>query len=271
MTRLARRELLRRGSLAAVALLVSWVTEARPQSPAFEPTGELPFAVGERAVYDVTFGPVKVGRGRLLVEAVETLAGVLSYRVAFEIDGGPFFYKIDDRSVSWIATDPFRSMRFEQILSEGSYRRHRRYTFDHDALTYTREDWNAEASEYRAHPEERDVAMPAAALDEIAYLFLARMLPFDVGRTHRFDRYFEEEGNPVVLQVLRRERVRVTAGRFNTVVVRPVIQTEGMFGEGGQAELYISDDERRMIVQIKTRMKVGELNMYLREYDEGGG
>jgi hypothetical protein len=43
-----------------------------------------------------------------------------------------------------------------------------------------------------------------------------------------------------------------------------------MFGEGGQAELYISDDERRVIVQIKTRMRVGELNMYLREYEAGG-
>jgi hypothetical protein len=270
MTRPPRRELLHRGSLATLALLLSWTSEAKPQSSEFEPTGAWPFTVGERAVYDVTFGPIRVGEGHLLVEAMETLAGVPSYRVAFEIEGGPFFYKIDDRSTSWIATDPFRSMRFEQILSEGSYRRHRRYTFDHDALTYTRDDWDAEALVYRPHSEERDVQIPPAALDEIAYLFLSRMLPLEVGRTYHYDRYFEEEGNPVILDVLRRERVRVSAGRFNTVVVRPVIQTEGMFGEGGQAELYISDDERRVIVQIKTRMKVGELNMYLREYEAGG-
>lgn len=270
MTRLPHRELWHRGSLAALALLLSWASEATPQSSEFEPTGAWPFAVGERAVYDVTFGPIRVGEGHLSVEAIETLAGVPAYRVAFEIEGGPFFYKIDDRSTSWIGTDPFRSMRFEQILSEGSFRRHRRYTFDHDALTYTREDWDAEASVYVPHSEERDIQIPLAALDEIAYLFLARMIPFEMGRTYQYDRYFEEDGNPVILDVLRRERVHVSAGRFNTVVVRPVIQTEGMFGEGGQAELYISDDERRVIVQIKTRMKVGELNMYLREYEAGG-
>lgn len=270
MTRPSPHRRLRRSITAVSALLLSCAAEARSQSSAFEPTGAWPFAVGERAVYDVTFGPIRVGEGHLLVEATETLADVTSYRVAFEIEGGPFFYKIDDRSVSWVATDPLRSLRFEQILSEGSYRRHRRYTFDHDALTYTREDWDAEASAYRPHPEERGVGIPPAALDEIAYLFLARMLPLQAGRTYTFERYFEDEGNPVILEVLRRERVRVSAGRFNTVVVRPIIQTDGMFGEGGEAELYITDDDRRVIVQIKTRMKVGELNMYLREYEAGG-
>ena len=231
---------------------------------------EWPFRVGERFVYDVTFGPVRVGVARLQVEALETLDGAPSYRVSFELEGGPFFYKIDDRTVSWIATDPFRSMQFEQILAEGSYRRHRRYAFDHGALTYTREDWDEDTDGYLAHPEERDVPIPPAALDEIAYLYLARLLPLTVGRTYRFERYFEEEGNPVILEILRQERVRVAAGRFDTIVVRPIIQTDGMFGEGGRAEVYLTGDERRIVVQIKTRMKVGELNMYLREYELGG-
>ncbi|MGH7541027.1 MAG: DUF3108 domain-containing protein, partial [Gemmatimonadota bacterium] len=226
--------------------------------------------VGERAVYDVTFGPVHVGRGLLAVEAVDTLRGTPTYRVAFEIEGGPFFYEIDDRSASWIAPDPFRSLRFEQILNEGGYHRNRRYELDQRASTYTRADWDAEAERYRPNPEERDVPMPRAALDEIAYLFLVRALPLEVGHTYRFERYFEEEGNPVVVEVLRRERIRVAGGRFDTIVVRPTIQTDGMFGQGGRAEVYISDDERRAIVQLKTRMKVGELNMYLKEYDPGG-
>jgi len=260
-----------RASLAAAALLVTSAGVASPQSMPQGPDVEWLFPVGERFVYDVMFGPVRVGVARLQVEAVDTLAGAPSYRVAFEIEGGPFFYKIDDRTVSWIATDPFRSMQFEQILSEGSYRRHRRYAFDHGALTYTREDWDEDAEAYRTHAEEQDVPIPPAALDEIAYLYLARLLPLTLGRTYRFERYFEDDGNPVILEVLRRQRVRVAAGRFDTIVVRPIIQTDGMFGEGGQAEVYLTGDERRIIVQIKTRMKVGELNMYLREYETGAG
>jgi len=91
-----------------------------------------------------------------------------------------------------------------------------------------------------------------------------------VGRTYRFDRYFEADGNPVLLEVLRRERVHVAAGRFDTIVVRPTIRSGGMFGEGGRAEVYMTDDDRRVIVLLKTQMKVGELNMYLKEYTPGG-
>jgi hypothetical protein len=257
-------------SLAIVVLIGLAGDAASAQSMPEGPEMEWPFRVGEQFEYDVTFGPVKVGVARLQVEALENLDGTPSYRVAFELEGGPFFYKIDDRTVSWIATDPLRSMQFEQILAEGSYRRHRRYAFDHGALTYTREDWDEDTDGYLAHAEERDVPIPPAALDEIAYLYLARLLPLTVGRTYRFDRYFEEEGNPVILEVLRRQRVRVAAGRFDTIVVRPIIQTDGMFGEGGQAEVYLTGDERRIVVQIKTRMKVGELNMYLRGYELGG-
>lgn len=229
-----------------------------------------PFAVGERAEYDVTFGPVRVGRGLLEVEAVDTVRRTPSYRLAFEIEGGPFFYKIDDRTVSWLATEPYRSLRFEQILHEGGYERHRRYELDHEAGTATREDWDDELDAYRAHATERDVPIPAGALDEIAYLFLIRTLPLEVGRTYSFEDYFEEDGNPVVIRVLRRERVRVRAGTFETVVVRPIIQTDGLFGEGGEGELYISDDDRRVIVMLKTRMGMGQFTMYLRDFDPGG-
>lgn len=262
------------GVLLASALLLSPTLGASAASaqPAMQSPPEPEawrFPVGERAVYDVTFGPARIGQGELKVEAIDTLASEPAYRVAFEISGGPFFYKVDDRTVSWIAPRPFRSLRFEQRLQEGDFRRHRRYTFDHRALTYDQEDWDREAGGYRAVPQRQGVPIPEQALDEIAYLYLVRSLPLEVGRTYTFERYFKEDGNPVVLQVLRRETVRVPAGRFETVVVRPIIQTDGIFSEGGRAEVYLTDDERRLIVQLRTRMKVGEMNMYLSEYDPG--
>jgi len=254
----------------AFLLATGGTTAAQTSTPVSLFASRWPFAVGERAEYDVTFGPVRVGRGSLEVEAVDTVSATPTYRLAFEIDGGPFFYKIDDRTVSWLATGPYRSLRFEQILHEGGYDRHRRYELDHEAGSVTREDWDEEAAAYRPHAAERDVPIPPGALDEISYLYLMRTLPLEVGRTYSFDDYFQEDGNPVVIQVLRRERVRLRAGTFETVVVRPIIQTKGIFGEGGAGELYITDDDRRLIVLLKTRMGMGELTMYLREFDPGG-
>ena len=58
-------------------------------------------------------------------------------------------------------------------------------------------------------------------------------------------------------------------GTFNTIVVRPIIKTGGIFAEGGEAELYLTDDERRIPVRVKTRMSIGTANFYLTDYDPG--
>ena len=61
-------------------------------------------------------------------------------------------------------------------------------------------------------------------------------------------RYFKEDGNPVVIQVLRRDTREVEGVEYNTLVIKPLIQTDGMFSEGGEAELHFTDDERRHLV-----------------------
>ena len=37
----------------------------------------------------------------------------------------------------------------------------------------------------------------------------------------------------------------------------------------GRAEVFISDDDRRLVVQIKSRMRRGAVNMYLRDFASG--
>ncbi|MCG8468136.1 MAG: DUF3108 domain-containing protein [Gemmatimonadetes bacterium] len=262
--------------LTALALVASPAAAQGPSDPVDRDddthrfASEWPFQVGEMARYDVSWSRVRVGEAHLRVEDLETIRGESAYRLAFELEGGPFVYRIDDRTVSWLAVDPYRSLRFEQILKEGGYRRHRRYELDHEEGLVLREDWDEEAEAYRPYRADEPPPIPVNALDEIAYLYLIRTLPLEVGQTYTFHRYFEEKGNPVVLHVLREERIRVRAGTFDTIVVQPIIQTDGMFGEGGEAEVYLSNDERRLIVQLKTKMKVGELNMYLRDFEMGG-
>jgi hypothetical protein len=91
-----------------------------------------------------------------------------------------------------------------------------------------------------------------------------------VGAEYSFDRYFRASGNPVVVRVLRRETIQVPAGTFRTIVVRPLIRTSGLFGQGGEAELYFSDDERRLLVLMTSKVPlIGSLSLHLRSITEG--
>ncbi|MGH7481914.1 MAG: DUF3108 domain-containing protein, partial [Longimicrobiales bacterium] len=107
-------------------------------------------------------------------------------------------------------------------------------------------------------------------LDDVSFLYYARRLPLEVGRTYTLNRYWKEDGNPVVLRVIGRERVSVPAGTFNTIVVQPIIQTDGLFGEGGEARVYFTDDSRHVLVQIKSKVPViGDLTLKLKGYTPG--
>jgi hypothetical protein len=107
-------------------------------------------------------------------------------------------------------------------------------------------------------------------LDDISFLYFVRTLPLEVGQTYTFPRYFREDGNPVVLKVLRKEKVSVPVGTFETIVVQPIIQTSGLFGDGGKAEVYFTDDDQRILVQMKSKVPVlKSLNLVLESYVPG--
>lgn len=227
------------------------------------------FPVGERMSYSVTWEGIRLGTGSLTVEAIDTLQRREAYRVALEMSGGPPFYRVEDRIVSWIQPDPYASLQFVQKQKEGNYRRDRRIELDVEARTYTRYD--LKDGQYVANEAETAVPIPEGALDEISYLYLARLLPLEVGKRYEFERYFKEDGNPATVEVLRREEIRVPAGRFQTIVLRPEIRTDGLFGEGGEAEAYVSDDDRRILVRLTTSLSVGSGNLFLTEYQPGNG
>ncbi|MBI2796465.1 MAG: DUF3108 domain-containing protein [Gemmatimonadetes bacterium] len=220
---------------------------------------EVPFAIGESLSYSVKFGFARIGSGSMYVQGPAQVRGVDVIHTMFRITGGTFFFKINDLMQSWIEPKTFASMRFWQDISEGNYTAHRRYEFFPEKATYVEND----------KPEKPSVSAP---LDDGSFLYFIRTQPLEVGREYSYDRYFDPESNPVRIRVLRKERVRVPAGEFDAVVLQPIIKTSGIFSEGGRAEIWLTDDNRHLMLQMKSKLSFGSLNLYLLRYRlaEGG-
>ncbi len=237
--------------LTAAALATALPHGAAAQAAA----APVPFQIGESLTYDVRFGAVKVGTGRMRVLGQEAIRGRNAWHVRFSVTGGTLFYKVNDVNESWMDVQTLNSLRFVQDLDQGSRERERRYEIYPDRAVYR--------ELVRGTEERPSVSNP---LDDGSFLFFIRTVPLEVGQTYTFNRYFRPDRNPVVIRVLRRERVRVPAGTFDAIVVQPIIKTSGIFAEGGQAEIWLSDDERRMMLQMRSRLSFGSLNLYLRNY-----
>lgn len=223
-----------------------------------------PFRVGERMEYELYFRRHRAGRGVLEVEDREMVDGVPAYGVVLRVEGGPFFFRIDDRKVSWVALDPFRSLRFEERLREGGHASERTVELDHAT------------GSYRVHRPAGDGTgavrtgrLPGGAVDELAFFYLLRLLPLRAGSSQELHRFYESEQNPIVVGVERRREMKTPAGVFRVLVVRPVVPGVAALAESAEAEVLLSDDERRIVVQITSRTPVGEVTLRLRDYREG--
>ncbi len=245
--------------LVVLGLLVPAWAVAQDDPPA-ESSGvtiaEVPFGVGERMDYRVKFGPLKVGQAYMEVAGLDTVAGSATYHLRFHMSGSVPFYKLDDTQQSWLDVALLATRRYHQDSHQGSYERYREYDFDLEQGILTGLEGETDS-------------IPELALDEAAFIYFVRSITLEVGESYEWNRYYRFDRNPVILQVLRRERVRVPAGEFETIVVRPIIKTGGIFAEGGEAEVYITDDDLRVPVRLNTKMKVGSVVLELTEYREG--
>jgi len=217
---------------------------------------DVPFSVGERLDYEVRFGRIRVGSGSMEVRGISSVRGRPSYHAVFQYGGSIPFYKVNDVHQTWFDVETLASLRFHQDIDEGNYERTRRFEIFPERGVFREND----------KPEEPTVAQP---LDDAAFLYFIRTLPLNVGDTYTYSRYFKTQGNPVIIKVVRKETVKVPAGTFNTVVLQPTFQTKGIFSEGGQAEVWITDDDARIMVQMKSKLSFGSLNLFLRKHVEG--
>lgn len=209
-----------------------------------------PFAPGERLEYAISFGPIHVGHGSMQLAIGDTVRGRPTFHAVFRIEGGTFFYRVADQIESWFSVDSLVSLKFTQSLHEGRYHAERVFDIYPSERVYVPAGDTARAS----------VADP---LDDASFLYFVRTLPLALGATYRFDRYFQLEGNPVIIRVLRRERVSVPAGTFDAIVVQPQITTGGIFSKNGRAEVWLRADGGHEVLQMKSHLAFGSINLYL--------
>jgi hypothetical protein len=192
----------------------------------------------------------------MLLAGNDTIRGHIAWRAIFTISGGTFFFRVRDSTVSWFDTATLSSLRFVQHIREGRYHADRDYAIYPERATYARLD----------KPEVPSVPEP---LDDASFLYFLRTIPLEVGHTYTFNRYFQPEGNPIIIRVLRRERVTVPAGTFTAIVLQPQIRTPGIFSQKGHAEVWLADDRTHMMVMLKSGLTFGSLNLYLTSYSPG--
>lgn len=223
-------------------------TTGLPQST---PPAVYPFGVGERFEYSAKLGALKLGTAHMSVNAIDTARGVPSYVFEFGLEASAPFYKTKSILTSWTGTKDFISRRFHQDLDENGHPKQRKFEIYPDStwIQTTHGDTGPTVSD---------------PLDDAAFFYFIRTLPLEMGKTYSYARYFRKDINPVTVKVVKREKMELPDGtKVQCLILNPVVGTDGMFAPRAQAQLWLTDDERRIPVQIKSKLPFGSVTLRL--------
>src|SRR5215216_1980301 len=235
--------------VARVLLALSFQTPPPAAPPAL-----YPFAVGEKFSYTAKLGMLTLGSGTLEVASVDTVRGVESFRLRFRLQGKTMFYSLDDVLESWIGTSDLTSRRFVQHFVENDKTTKRSYEIFPDSGFYLEHGKNGKQE------------TPADPLDDAAFFYFVRVTALEVGQKYTYARYFRKEKNPVTIEVVKRENMDLPDGsRVKCLVLHPVIDTKGLFSKRSETRIWLTDDARRLPVQIRTKFPFGTITLRLKD------
>lgn len=219
------------------------------------------FASGERLKFAVHYFAVLGGYATLAVEALETYQGRPCYRLAAEAHSAfPFsnFYKVDDRLVSRFDAVDFFPWRFEKRVREGHYRE--AYAVEYRPLEH-------QAVRTKAGDPPQTFAVPPFVQDVISAFYYFRLVDFKVGDRVAIPTQAGTRNYELVVEVLGRETVSVQAGKYDCFLLKPHVKYDNVFQNKGEILLWVTADERRMPVKIRSKILIGSVDIDLLEAD----
>ncbi len=226
-------------------------------SGSFSESSPSPYAAPEKLVYDLTWTGVKAGTATL--EIREEAEGVKILSTAQSASWVSVFYTVDDRVESTLLRNTgesfFQPSRYRLKIREGRHRRDKEVVFNHEAgkAVYT--------DHLKREKKEYDIVSPI--FDPLSGFYHMRWLDLSVGRPVYIAIFDSKKVWNVEVQVLRRETITIPQGKVNTLVVKPLMKSEGIFSRQGDIVIWLTDDSKRIPVKMQTKVVIGSITATL--------
>jgi hypothetical protein len=223
------------------------------------PAPAQPFRSGEHLRFSVQYGIIKAGSAYLEVPELRDWNGRSTYSLVARAESNSFFsrfYKVRNRIESVWDKDGRFSWRYQENRREGKYRVQNEIVFDH------------ERHEAR-YQDGRTFPIPPGVQDALSAFYFTRFQALPLGGSIIFDYHASKKSQPLEVRVIGRERIDTPAGRFDCIAIEPILKAGGIFKNKGRLMIWMTDDERRMPVLMKSKVAIGSISVVLQEYRIG--
>ena len=246
--------------------------------------------IPEKLVYDLTWAGIKAGTASLELINDEDKIKIISTACSAKVIS--VFYKVDDRVEStlvknennpprfphsplWKRDNPPKSpfikggegglsgeslfigkpLNYRLRIREGKHRKDKEVIFNPN---------NSKAT-YIDHlkNERKNFDVPDFVFDPLSGFYYLRTLRLEVGKSVYVTIFDSKKVWNVEVQVLRREKITLPIGAFDTIVIKPLMKSEGIFYRKGDIIIWLTDDMKRIPVMVQTKVKIGHITATL--------
>lgn len=230
-----------------------------------------PFHVGERVLHEVSYFSMKAGTLEFLTRPFAQVNGVQNYQFRMAIKTSSFFasvYSVDDYVDVLMDFQKMIPSVFALHVRETSTLRESRMLFDHEQKKAT--FWDKKVTEKDGEEnKKKEWEITDYAQNVYSTVFYMRTFQWDVGTTNTFQ--VSNDGENLLFKgtALRKEKLETAVGTFNTIVIRPEMELKGKFQPIGENLIWLSDDDRKCILRIEAKIKIGTLVSEVTELNPG--
>ena len=218
------------------------------------------FGVRESLKFSVQYGFIHAGSAWLEIPEVRQYRGHEVYLLLARAESNAFFsrfYKVRERIESYWDRRGLYSRRYVEDRREGKFRQQSDIVFDpvrNEAI----------------YSDGRIFPVPARVQDALSAFYYFRTQALPLGGSIVFHYHASRKSQPLQVRVLGRERVSTPAGTFDCVGIEPILKAGGIFKSSGRLVIWVTDDERRMPVLMKSKVAIGSISVVLVEARAGG-
>ncbi len=245
-------------SLIVVMMLILISSANAQKKDEFRKHTNNAFREGEKLTFDVKYGFVTAGIATFEIPKIKKISGRDAYHVTFEVNTVSTFdafFKVRDRYETYIDVEGMFPWRFEQHIREGKFSR------DFSAFFDQRKG--------KAKTSEGQYEIPKYVNDIVSAFFYARTLDYSnlkVGDKIPLKNFYKDKVYDLDVVYHGKETIEVEAGKFECIMVEPLVQEGGLFKSEGSIMLWMTNDEAKMPVRVKTKVVVGAIDADLTSY-----
>ena len=208
------------------------------------------FKVGEKLTFSIDYGPIQAGIATISVVDKINFKERECYRIVSEaFSSKPFsiIFKVEDKVESIIDAQGIFSWKIDKHIHEGQYHSDKYYILDYfNNIAYSVDD---------------TVKLSLIVQDALSSLFYLRTQKLEVGKSVIMQHFDNGKFYELEVKILKKEKIKVKAGIFDTILVEPLMTSMGVFRHGGGIKVWVTNDDKRMPVKMSTKIYLGPIGL----------